>query len=112
MAAICYIIVCRSVVQSLATFLTANITSTEPKSMGLSDEVLTTIAHRLFNFLSLQMKQQALLQLKAHKISALFTLWDSDCAGSLNITELELVISKWSGFSSKAQSAGQSSITD
>ena len=53
------------------------------------------------------MKQQALLHLKAHKISALFTLWDGDCAGSLNVTELELVVSKWSGFSSKAQSAGQ-----
>ena len=52
------------------------------------------------------MKQQALLHLKAHKISALFTLWDGDCAGSLNVTELELVVSKWSGFSSKAQSAG------
>lgn len=54
------------------------------------------------------MRQLAFLQHKAQRISSLFLLWDSNSSGTLEAEELQLVLAKWSGFSSEEEAQRKS----
>ena len=46
-------------------------------------------------------QQQALVLSRRQHVATLFELWDNDRSGYLELEELQLVLSKWKGFSSE-----------
>lgn len=46
-------------------------------------------------------KQQALQHSRYSRVGTLFEVWDNDRSGYLELEELQLVLTKWHGFSSQ-----------
>lgn len=57
----------------------------------------------------LELAQQQMLALtRRQRVNSLFEMWDNDRSGYLELDELQLVLSKWKGFSTEqAQEHGE-----